>query len=67
MSDKMEELIGKIEAKGYEWEVGFTEGQWDATVWEGYIEKGKYITEEREPAYDMLKKAAIGAGVDLGE
>jgi len=61
----MEELINEIESQGFQWDVGFTGALREARVWKWPYVVGRYSPNEREPAFDMLEKAAIKAGVFL--
>ena len=65
--DNLEDLITILEDQRYQWDVGYTGHLREARVWVWPQAAGRYRPVERETAFDMLKKAAINAGIDLGE
>jgi len=65
--NNLEELITFLEDLDYQWDIGHTGYHREARIWRWPHVEGRYSPAERETAYDMLKKAAIDAGVDFGE
>lgn len=64
--DNLEDLITLLEDQGYQWDVSHTGRLREARIWHWPHVAGRYSPEERESAFNMLRKAAIDAGVDFG-